>query len=83
MTADELTRQGYRRVSNKFGMVARIDRPDWLEFMLEQSPHLIASLADQYRRVHSQDVLTVPGVAPHVPTSSHDSVGFVSSEDPE
>lgn len=82
MTADELARKGYRRVSNKFGMVARIDRSDWLEIMIEahsnwkETEH--SMIADYYRRCVTQDVLTVPlEVSRWVPSSTNDPVGYV------
>lgn len=82
MTAEELTSMGYRRVSNKYGMVARIDRPDWLRYMREQHPNWadapVSMIADYYRRCVSVDVLTVPHeVALGVPTSCHDATGWI------
>lgn len=87
MTAEELTALGYRRVSNKFGMIARIDRSDWLAFMLERQPNWKNSptsmIADHYRRVISKDVLVVDqDIARRVPTSCHDPVGYIWIGDP-
>lgn len=33
LSAEELTAQGYVKTSNAYGLVARIDRPDWIEFL--------------------------------------------------
>lgn len=61
---------GYCRTSNKFGLVSRIDRPDWREHMAERAyppeygythlghawvKNLGTRAADQYRRCYSQD----------------------------
>lgn len=64
---------GYARTSRKHGMVSRIDRPDWLQYMATKhspwSPHddglgwisLLGERAagDQYRRVYSKDTITL------------------------
>jgi len=70
MSAAELTVLGYRRISNKYRMVARIDRPDWVEHMAAQSHRTVAdyfvtgdnsypaaSWGDYFRRVYSKDKL--------------------------
>jgi len=72
---DALIKKGYRRVSNKFGHVARIDRPDWREHMAERNApwdpkgqgmewvRLLektpGSAEDHYRRCYSKDVLVL------------------------
>lgn len=60
-TAQEFARglmaEGYRRVSRKSCHLARIDRPDWKERLEEMNAFIGA---DQWRRVHSKDLLTVP-----------------------
>jgi hypothetical protein len=54
--ADELMEKGYRRVSRKFGHVARVDRRDWLfvDQMLSLRSHL-SGMAEHYCRVFSKD----------------------------
>lgn len=81
---------GYRRTSNAFGILSRVDREDWKEHMARlHSPWNHAEgrewanlpgldAADFYRRVHSKDKVTVPKtVSRLVPTSGHDPIGFV------
>jgi hypothetical protein len=64
--------QGYRITSRKHGIISRIDREDWLEFLLEHYPNwrgkngglntsMITELqaADHYRRVFSKDTLEI------------------------
>jgi hypothetical protein len=84
LSAEELVRRGYRRTSNAYCMVSRIDRGDWLEVMAKRLRCKADELdpkkwADFYRRVYSQDNLTVaPAVFRKIPTSNHDPVGFVN-----
>lgn len=71
VVANELMEQGYRRVSNAYCEVARIDREDWLEVLARQRNCSIADFynidgsgipnnhRDYYVRVFSKDVLTV------------------------
>jgi hypothetical protein len=89
MTAEELVARGYRRVSNKYGIVARVDREDWweaLEKHFQQNMPIrndaeTGKWADYYRRGLSKDTLEVgPDIARFVPTSSWDSVGFIASD---
>lgn len=89
--AAELTAKGYRRVSNKYRRLARIDRHDWLnvlgryirrpvaDFFDCETGKLSASWADHYRRCFSKDVLVdVPeDVFKAVPGSGHDSCGYI------
>lgn len=80
----KLRRMGYRRISNKFGMVARIDRPDWLDVMLKAHPNWksseVSMIADYYRRCVTKDVLTVPlEVSRFIPSSNHDSTGYIDA----
>lgn len=83
LSAEELIKRGYRRTSNKFCILARIDREDWLEFMADEHPNMMrmdqASLADFYRRVYSKDKVTSPA-SRDVPSSNHDPVGYVELE---
>lgn len=94
--AERLTALGYRRTSNKHRMVSRIDRPDWLEVLARSMRRSVAefcdldtgevspSWCDHYRRVYSEDTMIVedPEVFKLVPTSGHDSVGYVDSKQP-
>mgnify|MGYP000240607838 CR=1 FL=1 len=69
--AGDLNKQGYRRVSNNYCLVARIDREDWLEVLAKQRHCSVADFynvdgsgiganhKDHYIRVHSKDVHTV------------------------
>lgn len=43
--AEELARRGYRRISSKYGLVARVDRPDWIMVL---AAHLHRSPAEFY-----------------------------------
>lgn len=85
-----LVAQGYRCVSRAYCMVARIDRPDWLEVMAKRVGCAVADFyrkdgggvsamwADTYRREHSKDVLTVhPDIVRMIPTSGWDPVGYI------
>lgn len=84
------TAMGYRRTSNRFGHLSRIDRPDWKEHMAQRhSPWskeegrawvraLGDGASDHYRRVFSKDTREVSReVARLVPTSNWDLAGFV------
>ena len=77
---------GYRRTSRKHGMISRIDRPDWQEFLARKGmlvgPGREGNGADHYRRVYSKDTITlVPlSLALEVPTSGHDPVGFIPKD---
>lgn len=89
--AAALTAQGYRRTSNKYGIVARIERPDWKERLAAHLERSVAELyapgkpervaagwCDYYRRVLSGDRKTLdPALAALVPTSTGDDCGFV------
>jgi hypothetical protein len=86
MTAEELTKQGYCRVSNKYGIVARVDREDWWEALEEHFQQNMpirneaetGRWADHYRRCISEDKLEVgPDIARHVPQSNWNPIGFV------
>lgn len=87
---DALIKRGYRRVSNKYGRVARIDRPDWVQvlairlhrapadFYVPGEPNPTGSWCDFYRRTYSEDVLEMdPTLAQKIPSSCHDPVGYV------
>ena len=85
-----LTAMGYRRTSNKCGMLSRIDRPDWIQVLavhLRRAPadfyvpgedKPTGSWCDFYRRVLSKDTIEIdPNLARQVPTSGHDPIGYV------
>lgn len=59
----ELTKNGYRITSRAHGILSRIDREDWKEFMWRINPSYKdlseERLADQYRRVYSRDKIQV------------------------
>lgn len=69
--AGDLNAKGYRRVSNAYCRVARIDRDDWLDVMATEINCCVAdfynkdgsgvsdSWKDHYVRVYSKDVLVV------------------------
>lgn len=89
-----LIAQGYRRTSNKYGMVSRIDRPDWIEVLAKElhrapadfyvpgEPEPSGSWCDYYRRCLSKDTITLHvEVARQIPTSSHDPVGYIPKEE--
>lgn len=91
---DGLIAQGYRRTSNRYGMVSRIDRPDWIEVLaahLRRSPAELyvpgepdtpsASWMDYYRRVLSEDTLEIdPNEARRIPNSNWDPCGYTPKE---
>ncbi|KVR21647.1 hypothetical protein WK13_34480 [Burkholderia ubonensis] len=96
MTSLEVQRlkaQGYCRTSNKWGLLSRIDRPDWQQHMAErhcpwsaeQGMKWVRGLGkdaeDQYRRVYSQDSITVPrDVAKQFPPSGGTVTGYKPKE---
>lgn len=89
----ELTAQGYRRISNRFRIISRIDHPDWKEYMArEHAPWDIeegmqwvlnfrpGEAEDWYRRCLSKDILkNIPEeIYQEIPGSGHDPIGYVS-----
>lgn len=79
VTAGELMKKGYRKTSNAYCMVSRIDREDWLDVLASQRRCSRADfynvdgsgIGDQHRdhyvRVFSKDKLTVhPMVLRHM-----------------
>lgn len=71
LKAGELTQKGYRKISNKYKLVARIDRDDWMDILARQlnccradfykldGSGVADSWKDHYIRVYSEDRLTV------------------------
>lgn len=88
--AQRLIGMGYRRTSNKYLMVSRIDRPDWVTVLAQHlkrspaelyeigAPSPAARWCGFYRSVLSKDSLE--GIAPEVhaliPHSAFDDVGY-------
>jgi hypothetical protein len=92
-----LARRGFRVVSRKYGILSRVDRPDWVsviayhmfkspaEFYVLDKPNTVGSTwADHYRRCYSKDKFEVsPDVARLIPTSTHDTIGFINDDGDE
>jgi len=94
LSVKELIAKGYRRTSNKFGVVSRIDRPDWRGYMaLKHSPWSLEAgmdwvkllektpgqAEDHYRRCYSEDTLEIGRSAGlKVPPSNWDATGYVA-----
>lgn len=73
--AQKLIASGYRIVSRKFRIAARVDREDWVEFCQKRG-HPVDP--DWYRRVLSRDQITVtPKQVREIPNSGHDKTGYV------
>lgn len=71
----KLIAQGYRRVSNRFGIIARVDRPDWQEYQISKGNPVNA---DWYRRCVSKDTITIgQSRARKIPPSAFDPIGYV------
>ena len=80
--------QGYRKISNKHRIVARIDREDWVHVLAKSMRRAVADFyepngqvsshwADHYRRCHSSDKLTLgDAFFKLMRGSSGDSTGF-------
>ena len=79
--AQDLISQGYRRTSNAYCIVSRIDREDWLTVMAKERHLTIADFhnldgsgvpdhhRDHYVRVHSKDNHTVhPAILRLIPS---------------
>jgi len=82
---EELIAMGYRRTSNKYGIVARIDREDWRDVVVQHTHQTLKTIAtatpgmweDFYRRVHSRDTLELGRRGRQLPSSSWAPVGYV------
>ena len=71
LEANELHKQGYRCISNRYCMIGRVDREDWLDVLARQRRCSRADFynvdgsgigdqhVDFYVRVHTQDKKTV------------------------
>lgn len=87
----QLIAQGYRRISGKYGIVSRIDREDWKEYMaakyapldIERGRKWVNCLAewsaeDNYRRCNSKDVLELGMAGRKIPSSNGvETTGFI------
>lgn len=91
MEAETLKAKGYRYTSRKHKIAARIDRPDWREYMAERAAPWDAQgegkrwvdglgdrAADYYRRVYSKDKIETPILFKGIPNSTHDSTGYIA-----
>ena len=78
--AGELYNRGYRRTSNAYCHVSRIDREDWLDVLAEKlrcaradfynrdGSGIADTWRDHYIRCHSKDTLTVhPSILRRIP----------------
>lgn len=94
--ANQLINWGYRKISGRHSLIARIDRPDWYRYMAQkhapwdpngEGMHWVfsmgsASAENQYRRCYSLDQLTVPyEVAQRIPSSNDGSTGYCRKKD--
>jgi hypothetical protein len=88
MTDDEvrlIISQGYCRTSNKYGMLSRIDRPDWKAVMEMNFRRTLifgnGQWESHYRRVYSKDTIELGGNnGSKFPSSDWNSVGYVPLE---
>jgi len=84
--ADALRALGYCVTSRKFGLISRIDREDWKEYMA--SKHVSGNgmawvkclgeigAEDHYRRCYSKDTLEIGSRARKLPKSHETVTGF-------
>ena len=87
LNPEKLTAKGYRRTSNRYGILSRIDRDDWKRVLEKHLGKVLpedcefnidGNWPDYYRRVLSQDTMSIdPVIAKLVPNSRHDMVGYV------
>lgn len=79
--AELYTEQGYRTISRTNGIIARVDREDWLEYMRDTLGYVLNyddNYADYYRRKYSKDRLEVSEyMARLIPNSTNDTTGFI------
>ena len=76
----KLIAEGYCVVSNRHGLVARLDRKDWREHMAGVYPNAAALSADFYRRCLSKDVLEVGAGHRSFPNSGSGPTEYLPKE---
>lgn len=85
-TNEELIAAGFRKTSHKYGLVSRIDRPDWIDVIIVNTHQDAKSIRnaqpgrweDHYRRCHSRDSIELGNArGRRMPSSSWDAVGYV------
>lgn len=75
LSAKTLKERGYRITSRKHNIASRVDREDWVTYSEDNNYPVCA---DWYRRVLSEDKLTVSAITcKKLPTSCHDNIGYV------
>lgn len=86
---ETLVALGYRKTSNAYCMVSRIDRPDWLRVIAasmgrsvmdfrNEDGNIRGSWADYYRHNHTKDSLVVSAdIIQSFPTSDFDPIGYI------
>jgi len=82
ITSEELISRGYRRTSNKYRTVSRVDDRRWPEMIRNVNASMLLDRdrgADYFRRCLSKDKIeNVPEeVFKQIPLSNHDSTGFI------
>ncbi len=85
LSTTQLVKYGYRVTSRKFGGLARIDRPDWVEITAKatlRTPEDITkdprTWEDYYRRCLSKDKVTVSTyTARKIPNSGDSITGYL------
>jgi hypothetical protein len=75
----EMLKQGY---CNKYGVVSRIDRPDWHAFLEQEMGHSLiigdGQWEDHYRRCYSRDTVALGADRARIfSTSGWDKTGYV------
>jgi hypothetical protein len=91
--ANAYMEKGYRRISNKYCHISRVDREDWKELVakrfcswdIKKGLELVERrkpCSGFYRSVLSEDILTVaPEIMALIDPSTHDPVEFINIEE--
>jgi len=86
---ERLKKQGYRIISRKYGVVARIDRSDWKEYMASKHCNgmdwvevldRLNHAEDHYRRCYSNDKIElIPDrlLVEVIPNSNSERTGYI------
>lgn len=76
--------QGYCCVSRKYGIVARVDNPNWQDILLRKYPNWRTAkitegqMADYYRRIFSKDDVELGRYwGGQFPSSSNNETGYI------